>query len=392
MKRVRRTYLDVLSFIESFGHILISDKKDIVDKNGFVQSKTKIKIRCEKGHEFTTTFDVYRKGKYKCKKCVQESGISRRKYTFNDIVNMFEKEGYLVKSDISEYKSIETVLNVMCPRGHDWTSSYHNFSAGYKCSTCKMEDKEADYKLKDEKTLIDYGYEVLDFQRAKNNFFTESIFTVKCKNGHVTRKPIKSIRSGKLMCVDCFGKKKKELNEVIGIFESYGYKILSHNGYENNQSRFLISCKNGHKFNTTYASFQQRDKHCCLCDENIAGSSKGEKRVAKFLDNNKIDYVYQYRIEECRLRDALPFDFYLPKYNIAIEFDGVQHYKIVKHFGGLDKFINRKIADTIKNEYCKTNNIKLIRIPYWEFDNIENILNYEIYEKSSTTRPRGRTL
>lgn len=55
MKRVRRTYLDVLSFIESFGHILISDKKDIVDKNGFVQSKTKIKIKCEKGHEFTTT-------------------------------------------------------------------------------------------------------------------------------------------------------------------------------------------------------------------------------------------------------------------------------------------------------------------------------------------------
>ena len=131
MKRVRRTYLDVLSFVESFGHILISNEKDITSDKGFVQAKTKIKIRCNKGHEFITIFDTYRRGKYKCKKCVQESGISRRKYSFNDIVNLFASEGYIVKSDILEYKNMETVLKVICPRGHKWTSSYNNFSAGY---------------------------------------------------------------------------------------------------------------------------------------------------------------------------------------------------------------------------------------------------------------------
>ena len=386
MKRVRRTYLDVLSFVESFGHILISNEKDITSDKGFVQAKTKIKIRCNKGHEFTTIFDVYKRGKYKCKKCVQESGMLRRKYTFNDIVNLFAKEGYFVESNSLEYKNMETVLKVTCPRGHKWTSSYNNFSSGYKCPMCKIEDKEMSYKLKDENTLIDYGYEILDFQRSENDFFTASTFTVKCKHEHITQKPIKSIRSGKLHCIDCFGKKKKTLDEVIDVFEFHGYKVLHHNGYENNQSRFLISCKNGHKKDVTYANFKRKHKKCEFCDENVVGVSKGEKRIAKFLDKNNINYIYQYKINECRLKYPLPFDFYIPNINLLIEYDGEQHFKSIEHFGGLDRFMTRKISDTIKNEYCKNNNIKLIRIPYWEFDNIEKILNYKIYEKSSTTR------
>ena len=45
---------------------------------------------------------------------------------------------------------------------------------------------------------------------------------------------------------------------------------------------------------------------------------------------------------------------------------------------GFDEFVNGKIRDTIKTRYCKDNNIRLIRIPYWEFDNIENILELEL--------------
>ena len=74
----------------------------------------------------------------------------------------------------------------------------------------------------------------------------------------------------------------------------------------------------------------------------------------------------------------LPFDFYLPDYNTCIEYDGIQHFEVVDYFGGLDGFITTKIRDTIKNEYCKSKNIKLIRIPYWGFDNIENILKKEL--------------
>lgn len=74
----------------------------------------------------------------------------------------------------------------------------------------------------------------------------------------------------------------------------------------------------------------------------------------------------------------MPFDFYLPDYNTCIEYDGELHYKAVDYFGGDDALSNTKCRDEIKTQYCKENNIKLIRIPYWEFDNIEEILNREL--------------
>ena len=98
----------------------------------------------------------------------------------------------------------------------------------------------------------------------------------------------------------------------------------------------------------------------------------------KYLEKINTDYEMQYRFKDCKFKYTLPFDFYLPQYNCCIEFDGKQHYQIVKHFGGLDEFIDTKIRDTIKNIYCQQNNIKLIRIPYWEFDRIEEILEFEI--------------
>ena len=66
----------------------------------------------------------------------------------------------------------------------------------------------------------------------------------------------------------------------------------------------------------------------------------------------------------------------LPLYNICIEFDGQQHYHL--QFGKtLLELMNQKYIDNIKTQYCKKNNISLLRIPYWEFNNIESIItNY----------------
>ena len=105
---------------------------------------------------------------------------------------------------------------------------------------------------------------------------------------------------------------------------------------------------------------------------------KGEKEIEIILEKYNINNVNQYRFNDCKFYRQLPFDFYLPQYNCCIEFDGGQHYEIIEWFGGLEGFIDRKIKDTIKNIYCQQNNIKLIRIPYWDFDNIEQILIKEL--------------
>lgn len=151
-----------------------------------------------------------------------------------------------------------------------------------------------------------------------------------------------------------------------------GYTLLT-TKYENAHQKLEVICPHGHKTNTmTWNNFQQ-NKRCSKCSE-----SKGEKRIMSYLDDNNILYIIQYKFEDCKFKRVLPFDFYLPDYNICIEYDGELHYKIKKNRGGFDGFVNGIIRDTIKNEYCKNNNIKLIRIPYWKFDEIEKILELEL--------------
>jgi hypothetical protein len=106
--------------------------------------------------------------------------------------------------------------------------------------------------------------------------------------------------------------------------------------------------------------------------------SRGSIKVKEFLINNNITFIEEKSFESCKNINKLPFDFYLDKLNICIEFDGIQHFKSIDRFGGLTAFEKQQHRDFIKNKYCDDNNIKLLRIPYWEMDNIESILKKEL--------------
>lgn len=110
----------------------------------------------------------------------------------------------------------------------------------------------------------------------------------------------------------------------------------------------------------------------CMCPK--CRKSKGEKEVARILEKMNIGFIEQYRFSNCCAERPLPFDFYLPDYNICIEYQGGQHYFSVKFFGGEEKLKYRQNNDKIKSDYCKNNNINLIVIPYWDFNNIEQII------------------
>ena len=80
----------------------------------------------------------------------------------------------------------------------------------------------------------------------------------------------------------------------------------------------------------------------------------------------------------CKFIRLLRFDFYLPDYNMCIEYDGAQHYGIKINIYDMDFDIIKK-RDNIKNNFCQTNKIKLLRVPYWKFKNIDKILKEEIF-------------
>lgn len=109
--------------------------------------------------------------------------------------------------------------------------------------------------------------------------------------------------------------------------------------------------------------------------------STGERKIEKFLDQKHITYETQKTFENCKHIFLLRYDFYLPNYNVCIEFDGEQHFSPKEVFGGEEAFLKTQYRDNIKNEYCEQNNIKLLRIPYWDIDNIDNILTDFLFKK-----------
>jgi len=118
---------------------------------------------------------------------------------------------------------------------------------------------------------------------------------------------------------------------------------------------------------------------------NCLFSSKAEDKIRNWLTENSFNFIAEKRFEDCRDKHTLPFDFFLPNLNICIEYDGIQHYKPID-FGCKDKekvekkFKTIQKHDQIKNEYCRNNEIRLIRIPYTEFDSLERILEEELKE------------
>lgn len=123
------------------------------------------------------------------------------------------------------------------------------------------------------------------------------------------------------------------------------------------------------KYNKTY---------CPIC---YYKKSKGEIIIAKFLTNHNIIFHKEFIFPDLPL---LRFDFYIPDKNVIIEYDGQQHFEAIELWGGEENFLKTKERDKIKNLYCISNNINLIRIPYYDFDIINQIL-YEIFEEKSST-------
>lgn len=102
-------------------------------------------------------------------------------------------------------------------------------------------------------------------------------------------------------------------------------------------------------------------------------SSKGELLVSSILSELDVEYEREKRLNDCRNIHSLPFDFYLPEYPAVIEFDGIQHFKPIEYWGGIDGLNRIQKNDAIKTAYCSNNNLPLLRISYRD-ERIDDII------------------
>ena len=143
-------------------------------------------------------------------------------------------------------------------------------------------------------------------------------------------------------------------------------------------------CENGHDYVAKIYAVNTELCSCPYCRRDKG--TKGEKEVFEKLSKLGLEELIfsQYTFNNCKNIRSLRFDFVLKRNNqilLAIEFDGKQHFEEVSFFyknNTKESLERNQKRDKIKTEFCKQNNIPLLRIPYWDFDRIEEILEKEL--------------
>jgi len=178
-------------------------------------------------------------------------------------------------------------------------------------------------------------------------------------------------------CPSCKSDRFRSTNikKYSEIFPSKASKIHN-NRYDYSNSNYLNAKTSINIVCPVHGTFSQMPGNhlmgngCPKC-----GQSHGEREVEKFLINKNIKYESQKKFDDCFNIVKLSFDFWIEEENLLIEFDGEQHYKPYGYMGGDKKLQYTIKCDKIKDEYCKRNNIHLLRISYKDIKNINNILS-----------------
>lgn len=152
--------------------------KQVFEKEGYIllsteykNSCTKLDIMCDKGHQYQATYNAFQSG-YRCPICANNIPIS-----YDNVKKCFEQEHYTLIS--TSYKNNRTKLNVICPEGHKWYTSYNNFQIGNRCNICSGTKKHSFEYVKD--FIEQEGYILLS-NNYKNN---KSKLKIQCPQGHI---------------------------------------------------------------------------------------------------------------------------------------------------------------------------------------------------------------
>lgn len=301
---------------------------EVMAKDLMPKSKIKIEVICDYcGNKYFTPYNTLFKNHEKinkdaCSKCASLKAIdvAKIKYSSNNfekIRKMCEENNYKLITQETEYTNSSMKIQYICPKHGLQSSTLSNFIQGHKCFLCSYEDKD----------------------RYSTNRLTPEF----------VEQQINSINNNKLL----------NPNEYSGC----------------NDLNLKIQCSCGEIFTTSYVNYIRGNVN--RCPKCVKSASSGELLVEEFLNSHQISYKPQKCFIDCKDIKPLPFDFYLKERNVMIEFDGQGHYYPVFGQESLESTIKH---DLIKNEYCKIHNIRLIRIPYWEGHNINQILEKELIQ------------
>ncbi|MCK9415433.1 DUF723 domain-containing protein [Candidatus Dojkabacteria bacterium] len=313
-------------------------------------SRVKVKIICPIHSEFEQTPEKHLLGQG-CPKCARNN--KKTTEDFISIAKVIHNNFYDYQKTI--YDGANKNVVIICPEHGEFQQKAHNHLIGYGCKKCKYNSKKYTFEEYVNKANIKHN-NFYDYIKEKNN----DKITIVCPL-HGVFEQDKSAHLFGQGCPECANDNKrltienfKERSNFIHNFE-YDYSKVN---YKNNYTQVEIICKKHGSFYQT-PNFHLLGQGCPKCK-----SSKGEKEIINFLELNKIKYIHQKTFDDCKNKNKLPFDFYIPHLNICIEYNGKQHYESIEYFGGIETLKYIKNNDLIKETFCHENCIKLYIIKF----------------------------
>ncbi|MCW1239217.1 endonuclease domain-containing protein [Bacillus pretiosus] len=298
---------------------------------------------------------------------------------FIDFVATETNGKYIVLGEYVKSSVKIKIKHIVC--GHEYEVRPNDFKSGCRCPICANIGRQTKRRKttfsEDVKLVVGDEYTFID---EYVNYHTKlNVIHNQCGEKYEVS-PANFLKGKRCPTCSIVKRAKKRARTTDDfIKEVYAevkgeYEVLGE--YENSITPIKIQHKEcGHVYKVTPSNFLKHGKRCPKCRY-----SRGEKRVRDFLELHNFKFAEQHRFSDCTLTKMLVFDFVIfddiNKITHAIEYDGEFHF--FKLFRTEDKFRLQKMRDKKKNDYCKEKDIKLIRIPYQQFNNIEKILSAKL--------------
>lgn len=297
-----------------------------------------------------------------------------KKLTLTEFINRSNKI-HKNKYDysITKYKNQDTKVLIICPIHGKFEQRPDHHLKGHECKLCSTKSLRNVYRFKSapgefiNKSKKKWG-NFYDYSKVNYISARKKVVIICPKHGKFLQTPDSHLKHE---CIKC-SVEKNTINQTSTTEEFIKKSKIIHGGlfdytksnYIGNRTKIEIVCKEHGPF------FQLPHNHlsgkgCRLCGSN----SKKEKIIENVLKTNGINFIREKTFKDCinpKTKSKLRFDFYLPDHNICIEYDGIQHFKSVDFWGEKSNLIDNQFRDSVKNNFCESKKIKLIRINYKE--------------------------
>lgn len=394
----KKTYLSEADFYKRIESKLV----DGISVHNYKNAKEYVDITCKCGKNFSLKADsLFNRNNLYCLECNKTESNNRLKelYTMSheEFIKNLNPDSHIIV--LGKYENQDTKIKCKCSvcgygEKEEWNVWPRSIKNEIMCPYCEKLDSmqrnrstNEEYlewrktKYPDSKVVIIGKYET-----------KETKLEYLCSNcGKTDLKYPFGIKDVSY-CKDCAKiiggshsrLSKEEFDSRIKVIEEYGFEFIKPIDYSKLfDGKHDCKCKKcGHIWGAKPSNMFKKRMGCPVCKE-----SKGEKVIRYYLERLGINFKAQFKFKDLKGKKnrSLPYDFGVlddnDKLRFLIEFDGRHHYQMIRRRKTdtietmLERLSQTKFNDYIKNKYCAIKDIPLLRIGYWEFKDIESIIN-----------------